>query len=196
MELTPALYHWFVRPSWLIRRYNEKTLKSILQDYDLSEKKVLDFGCGIGSNSHIFEPNNYKGIDINSNRINYAKKINKNYDFYSLKGNSLPFNNNDFDFIFLMAVLHHIPTDLITIYLQEFRRILRPKGMIIIIEPCFFNNKPISNCLMNFFDKGKYICSEKQYLDLFIKQKFEIHGVKKFKKGYLYNEIFFSAHPN
>jgi ubiquinone/menaquinone biosynthesis C-methylase UbiE len=196
MELTPATYHWFVRPTWLIRRYNEKTLKSLLQDFNFSEKKILDFGCGIGSNSYIWESDNYKGIDINLNRINYAKKLNKNYHYYTLEGNSLPFNNKAFDFIFLMAVLHHIPPEQIRIYLQEFRRVLRPKGRMIIIEPCFINNKPISNWLMNLFDRGKYIGSDKYYLELFKKEEFKIQGVKKFKKGYFYNELFFTADPN
>lgn len=177
----------------MIKRYNNRRVKSLLQDFDFAGKSTLDFGCGIGSNCYMFECDHYVGVDIDANRIDYAKKLHKNYSFSAIDGESLPFDDRKFDYIFLMAVLHHIPPKQIANYLVEFQRILKPGGKIFVIEPCIFENTPLNNRCMCFFDKGKYIRKEEEYLDLFKKGQYQINNIEKFHKGYIYNEIFFTA---
>ncbi|RKD33459.1 class I SAM-dependent methyltransferase [Thermohalobacter berrensis] len=192
MELSPKLYHWFVRPKWFIRLYNN-TLKSLLKDFDFKNKKILDFGCGIGSSSSLFDSNYYLGLDCDSKRINYAKYLYPNYNFSTIKKGKLPLASQSIDYILIIAVLHHISTPEIKDYLLDFHRILKHNGKIIIIEPCIINKYYFSNWFMTNMNKGKYIRNENDYLSLFNKDFYDVNTIKKFKKCFFYNEIFFTA---
>lgn len=189
MELSPRLYHWLVRPKFLTDLYINNVLKL---NFDFTNKIVLDFGCGTGSTSSIFIPSNYLGVDPDSRRVAYAKRLHPNHNFNVLKGSRLPISDNSIDYILIIAVLHHISSDDIQAYLQDFPRILKPYGKIVVIEPCLFKHSYLSNWFMNFFDKGKYIRDEESYLEMFKINNFRTEVIKRYKKLF-YNEIFFSA---
>ncbi|MBM7624443.1 class I SAM-dependent methyltransferase [Sporohalobacter salinus] len=72
MQLPPQLYHWLIRPKWLTNIYINDLLK---ENFTFENKKILDFGCGVGSTSSIFNSKNYLGVDINQKRIEYAQKL-------------------------------------------------------------------------------------------------------------------------
>lgn len=58
--LSPKYYHLIVRPNWFIKYY----IKPNICNFFITEnKKILDFGCGTGSNSQLFHPKDYIGID-------------------------------------------------------------------------------------------------------------------------------------
>lgn len=193
MELSPRLYHWLVRPKWYNNLYINKRLKSLFENIDFENKKVLDFGCGIGSNSPMFNPEGYVGIDTDIKRIQYASNKYPNYKFQVFKEEALPFLDNSIDYVLIVAVLHHISPKMRSNYLKEFKRVLKPTGEIIVIEPCLFRKSIISNWYMLTFDKGKYICNEKEYLKVFREENYKIKKINKFKKCFIYNEIFFTA---
>lgn len=194
MELSPRLYHWLVRPKWFTNLFINTTLKSLLNDFDFKNKFVLDFGCGIGSNCTMFDPQSYTGIDYDDKRVKYANYLYKEYHFSTLSRSVLDFSDNSVDYIFIMAVLHHISSDEMKGYLKEFYRVLKANGKILVIEPCFFNKALLSNNCMKTFDRGNYIRTENEYLRLFHNNDYETIVLKKFKKC-LYNEIFFTASP-
>lgn len=191
MELPPLLYHRLVRPKLPTKYYIEDI---ILQNTDLKNKKVLDFGSGVGTACLMFTPENYLGIDANPDRVNYARRLYPDYAFEVLKGSRLPVSSNSVDYILVIAVLHHISSQDLTVYLQEFRRVLKPDGAILAMEPCFFKSSRINNRLMAFFDKGRHIRTEDEYMSLFTSQCFKTRPLKRFKKLF-YNEFFFSAIP-
>lgn len=193
MELSPKMYHWFVRPKWFTSRYNN-TLKSLLKDFDFYNKKVLDFGCGVGSSSSIFNPRNYIGVDCDAKRISYARRLYTDYRFEIAIDNNLFFSDKSIDFILIMAVLHHISPQETSTYIKEFSRVIKPNGKILVIEPCNFKKTPITNWYMNCFDKGKYISNEEDYQNMFNNHSYETQTLKRFKKC-LYNELFFIATP-
>ena len=193
MELSPKHYYWLVRPQWFSKLYMDKLTGSLLNDFDFKTKKVLDFGCGIGTNSWIFQPQNYIGIDCDSKRISWANKMYEDYNFIAVKKSSLPIDSNTMDYVFIMAVLHHMPSDLILLYLDEFTRVLKQNGKILVIEPCLSQEKPINNWFMKSLDKGKYLRNQEAYLELFSQKNYCTITVKQFKKCILYNEIFFTA---
>ncbi|WZL74208.1 class I SAM-dependent methyltransferase [Clostridiaceae bacterium 35-E11] len=195
MELSPRLYHLFVRPPLLSKFYFNRRLTTLLSPFSFQNKFVLDFGCGIGSSSFMFQPNYYMGIDCDERRIAYAKYLYSNYNFITSKDSELCIENNSIDYVLIMAVLHHIPSISVTKYLQEFQRILKPNGQVIVIEPCFYEGSYLRNWYMSCFDKGNYIRSEMDYLNLFHQQKYTTHLIKKFNKCFVYNEIFFIANP-
>jgi hypothetical protein len=61
------------------------------------------------------------------------------------------------------------------------------------MEPCLFEKSPFSNWYMRSHDKGEYILREEEYLSYFTKEKFQCTVLKKFKKCFFYNELYFSA---
>jgi ubiquinone/menaquinone biosynthesis C-methylase UbiE len=192
MELTPKLYHLFVRPRFMTDLYINKLIR---KKFDLENKKVLDFGCGIGSSSYICSPDNYLGIDPDSERVDYAQRIYPNHTFRILEEKQLPLTDGSIDYVLIVAVLHHIPSAEIQLYLQEFKRILKQHGKVIVIEPYLDNNCRFNKRLMSFFDNGKYIRNEKDYLGIFKSNSFQTDVHNKYKR-FFYNEIFFSACPN
>ena len=192
MELSPRLYNWFVRPSWFSSLFINNTLKS---EFDFNNKKVLDFGCGIGSSSPIFDPDNYLGIDCDPRRIHYAKNLYSDHNFAVINSHNIPLSRNSIDYILVISVLHHIPREDLLLYLVEFKRVLKPDGKILINEPCFFANYTFSNLCMKLFDRGKYIQSEDEYLELFRNYNYKVKIYDRYNQLYFYNKLFLSATP-
>ena len=190
MQISPRIYHSIVRPKWITNIYIHNKVR---QHFDFSDKSVLDFGAGTGANCTLCSPHHYLGIDPDSHRIDFARRMYNDYRFMAYTGNELPVEDNSFDFILIVAVLHHIHPEMIPRYIKEFKRVLKPKGKIVVIEPCFFERSPLSNWFMNYYDKGDYIQNEKDYLYYFTDQDFQCHVIKKFKKCFFYNELYFTA---
>ena len=190
LQLSPRIYHSLIRPKWLTKLYIQNHIQ---QHFIFSDKKVLDFGAGTGANCTLCTPEHYFGIDPDSHRIEFAKRLYNQYRFETFNGNELPSENNSFDFILIIAVLHHIAPELVHDYVKEFKRVLKPEGRIVVLEPCLFEKSPISNWFMRSNDKGEYILSEEEYLNYFTKEKFQCQVLKKFKKCFFYNELYFSV---
>jgi ubiquinone/menaquinone biosynthesis C-methylase UbiE len=166
----------------------------ILKDgFDFENKKVLDFGCGVGSSSALFSPSSYLGLDCDSRRVSYARKINPSYNFGVLAENKLPIPDASVDYILIVSVLHHITSKDIFDYLNEFRRVLNSNGKVLVIEPCLFKGNSLSNFYMSWFDKGKYIRNEDEYIEMFDRFDYETRIMKRFSQLLLYKKLFFVA---
>lgn len=155
----------------------------------------MDFGSGTGANCSMFTPARYLGIDPDSERVEYARKTYPDYMFQVFKNDQIPAEDKTVDYVVIIAVLHHIPSENILTYLQEFRRILKPNGKIIAMEPYFCDAKPWCNRFMEWYDNGRYIRNEEGYLRLFADNQFHCQVLKKFRKCFFYHELFFSARP-
>lgn len=83
MELTPKLCHYFVRPKWFSNMFYNAMFRDCI---DFTGKNVLDFGCGIGSSSCLFDSATYLGVDCDNERIKYAKELYPNYSFITIEG--------------------------------------------------------------------------------------------------------------
>lgn len=141
MELSPKYYHRFVRPKWLTKKFIHNI---ILDDFDFRNKRVLDFGSGVGSNSTMFAPDQYQGYDIDPTRVDYARRFYPKYKFHVLNSRQFPIDDRSIDYILVIAVLHHVPTNELHGYLQEFRRVLKPYGKVLVLEPCYFHQSPLA----------------------------------------------------
>jgi Methylase involved in ubiquinone/menaquinone biosynthesis len=107
----------------------------MLKDYVKEGEKVLDIGCGNGRLFQILKDKNieYTGIDFSKNLIELAKKKYPEGNFLVANALNLPFKENTFDKVFLIAVLHHIPSkELRSQVLKEAKRVLKPQGLLIL----------------------------------------------------------------
>lgn len=192
-ELSPRLYQRLVRPPGFTKRYVHDVIREY---YSFENQVVLDFGAGIGSNCTLASSDKYIGLDPNPNRISRAIRLNPAYRFQVLFGTHLPVMDTSIDDILIVAVLHHIqPTELAG-FLLEFRRVLRPTGQVIVLEPCLTNRLHPCNWFMTHFDKGKNIMTRDGYLSIFSENGYRTRVIREFKRMFLYNELFFVASPD
>lgn len=191
MDLSPHLYHHLVRPKGITQKYIHKPIQRY---FKLEGKKVLDFGCGTGANSILCKSGHYYGTDPDQHRIQFAKRLYPDYHFGVLNDEDFKASDQSFDFILIVAVLHHIPPEQIDEYIKTFKRLLNPEGIIIVMEPYFSEKSSMSNWFMNKHDQGDFIQNEERYLNYFYKHGFNCKVLKRFKKLFLYNELFFCAY--
>lgn len=192
ISFSPRLYHWFVRPKWFTKKYIHDHVQS---HFTFEGRSVLDFGSGTGANCSMFHPLYYIGMDPDAGRIRYAQQLFPQHRFQVLENNTIPFPQESVDYILIIAVLQHISSEEISRYMKEFQRVLKPNGTIIVMEPCLCKNKPLCNRFMKWYDKGEYIRNEVQYLQLFQDHDYDCTVLERFRKCFLYHELFFSAKP-
>lgn len=188
MKVSPRFYNMFVHPQFITKLYAKK-----LSSYaDISGKRLLDFGCGTGNNAGIFDPEQYLGVDIDSERISYARTLNPTHTFQVVGEQLDELEDSSFDRILISAVLHHIEDSKIAGYLAHFKRILKPDGQIIIYEPFLAQGSRFRNWHMNTFDEGDFIRTEKAYL-AFFEGDFVTTVHFRANIAWLYNGLFFSV---
>lgn len=101
--------------------------------------KVLDFGCGDGNSSKYirkhFPNTRIVGVDISKKSIDQSKlKKIDNSSFHTFDGKSTTFKDEDFDFIFVSMVFHHINKVFYKEVLQELSRLLKKGGRLYVFE--------------------------------------------------------------
>ena len=126
-----------------IRNYNVK----------LNTGEALDFGCGIGrlttALSRFYDK--VYGIDVSERMIREGRELNKENKKIEFILNTEPdlglFNSSKFDLIYSVIVLQHLPDrGLIRSFLEEFKRVLKPEGILYFQLPSIESRTP-------FFDR-------------------------------------------
>lgn len=115
-----------------------------LADYVKDGDKVLDIGCGNGRFLYALHHKDvdYCGIDTSEELIKLAKQKFPKADFLRADALDLPFENNSFDKIISMAVLHHIPgNDMRSDFMREAHRVLKKDGLLILTVWNLWNHK-------------------------------------------------------
>ena len=108
---------------------------------DLSWRRGLDFGCGVGRltqalGRHFDE---VAGVDIAPSMVDLAREYNALGDRCTYHVNDHPdlrlFEDDAFDFIYSTIVLQHIAPEYSREYIREFVRVLAPGGVAVFDVP-------------------------------------------------------------
>lgn len=132
------------------------------------DKSILDVGCGNGWSSYFLAKNSNKvtGIDIHSD--GFEPKITQNLTYKQSSAMSIDFPSSTFDVVTTHECLEHIPNP--ELALNEFDRVLKPGGYIIIVGPNLFSllqsirglmfyvwkNRPLSTILFRNSEMPKH----------------------------------------
>lgn len=94
--------------------------------------KVLDIGCAAGRDTRILKDKGYEaiGIDLSKGLLAIARKENSGIEFYFADVRSLPFPDNSFEGLWSNAVFHQLEKNDMQDTLKEWRRVLKPKGVL------------------------------------------------------------------
>ncbi len=137
----------------------KRLLKLIKLKHMTSQSKLLDLGSGDGSFVNVCRNNEIDaiGLDGSSNEINF-------------ENDKLKFENETFDMVTLISVIEHInnPSNI----LKEIFRILKKKGILIIVTPNF------KYSFKNFYDDPTHI---RPYTDKSIGSLMELYNFKTLK---------------
>jgi len=134
LEKTKENYNLIAKEFSATRKEIWEELKFLFEDLKEGEK-VLDLGCGNGRWYRVFKEKrvDYFGIDNSEKLIEIAKENFPEAKFFVGDALSLPFQDNFFDKVYSIALLHHIPSEDFRIkVLKETKRVLKPGGILIL----------------------------------------------------------------
>ena len=171
-----------------------------VDNYYQKGQKVLDFGCGIGSNSKLFHSGDYIGVEVDKSRVTssslkYPGWRFEQIPFISTEKDRIPFEDSSFDLVFISLCLHHIDSTTCKLLFKEFSRVLNHSGRIIGIEPCILPRKYFSNIFMNIIDAGDYILPTEEYKKIYASESYDIEDIN-IVKTFGYHLWQYTAKPN
>lgn len=149
----PSTKSWFEK--WLISlqpaipKATEKILNSL---GPIKDKRICEIGCGTGILTRELALGGalLSAVDISRRELEVARERNKEFaphqiSFSKMDICSLDFENESFDLVAGMSILHHVDKSKIS---HEIHRILKPGGRAVFTEPLSHN--PISNLWRKF----------------------------------------------
>ncbi|OZH53333.1 methyltransferase type 11 [Hydrocoleum sp. CS-953] len=114
---------------------------------DLTDKYLLDLGCGAGENSVYFAKKGARCLATDYSpgmvdvAVNLAEKNGVKIEGRVMDAMALEFPDNTFDFVYASNLLHHLPNP--TLAIREMHRVLKPGGKACFWEPLKHN--PVIN---------------------------------------------------
>lgn len=129
-----VLEHTLVYRLWQAP-FAEHKFAPIVANNDLTQiRRVLDVGCGPGTNTHHFARSDYLGIDVNPRYIDAARRR-TGRRFVLADATTYEVDPSErFDFIFLNSFLHHVDTPSVRRILSHVATLLTDDGAIQILD--------------------------------------------------------------
>lgn len=155
------------------KRVINRELMPLLERVDMKgrQARVLDLGCGTGELAPIFIKAGYSyvGIDIELERIEYARKTYPPGEFHVMDASRLKYPDGFFDQILVTGVLHHLSDGDVRSIIAEMRRVLRPGGRALVMEDIALRGSlNLLGAVVHLADAGAFIRRPRQYVDLFV----------------------------
>ncbi len=91
-----------------IKNEEKKIFKNLISKKHVTNKRILDIGCGTGDYTQLIDKNNkFFGVDITSNMLKKAKQKIPNGNFVQADSLHLPFKNSTIDFVSMIGLLEY-----------------------------------------------------------------------------------------
>lgn len=112
-------------------------IPSLVSSFAVKGKRILEIGCGLGSDSRLIAREGALVTSLDLSRRNVWLTLN-GLRLLGLRGNGLcadaeqlPFQENSFDGVYSFGVLHHTPDTVKAV--NEIHRVLKPGGACVIM---------------------------------------------------------------
>jgi SAM-dependent methyltransferase len=178
--------------------FAERKFAPILKHNDLGKvRRVLDVGCGPGTNAHHFDGREYVGIDINPSYVESARKRHRR-EFRVVDVRAYEVDGGErFDFVLMNSFLHHIETKDIRRILSHVRTLLTQDGHVHVLELVLPSRRSVARRMARW-DRGDYPRSLSDWNRLF-SEHFEPVAVEPYPLGLpgvtLWNMVYFKGRP-
>lgn len=124
---------------------------------------ILDIGCGNARLYQLFQGKTitYTGIDESKTLISLCQKKYPDANFIAKDGLTIDYHNQ-FDYVFCIAVLHHIPSHELQLkFLTNIYKSLKPNGTIFLTVWNRYQKK-----YLKYFDKTNLVCPSLNEADI------------------------------
>ena len=123
-------------------------------------ERILDVGCGVGASIRFLPKEiSYVGIDVSAPYIETARaKYGERGTFICADVSSVNTQSlGSFDRAFSFGVLHHLSDAVAARAVDLIRRVVRPGGMLVTIDPCYVSNQSAVAKFLIDNDRGAYV---------------------------------------
>jgi trans-aconitate methyltransferase len=170
------VYRWWQAP------FATAKLEPLLANNSIAgARRVLDVGCGPGTDTPLFANADYLGVDINPGYIAHARrKHQRNFivadvSCYDQKPET------GFDFILVNSFLHHLDSPTSTAILRRLQSWLSPDGHIHLMELVLPQERSFAR-FMARVDRGKFARPLQEWRNLF-EQSLEVVQFEPYSLG-------------
>lgn len=156
MKLATRIMEW----TWAYRLWQapvaEKKLVPVFAHNDLrAVRRVLDVGCGPGTNTHHFAHADYLGIDYNAGYIESARRRHRRPFVVADVTQYSVADTERFDFILVNSLLHHLDTPGAERVLRHLQGLLTDDGHVHIIDLVLPEHRSMARLLARW-DRGDF----------------------------------------
>ena len=125
----PRVYLAWQRP------FVASKLSPVLRHNDLgSVRRVLDVGCGPGTNSSLFADIDYMGVDLNPSYIELARQRHgERFEVADVRTDPIP-GAGTYDFVLVNSLLHHLDDEHVDSLLGGLGDLMSEDGHVHVIE--------------------------------------------------------------
>lgn len=131
-------------------------------------RRVLDVGCGPGTNAAYFSHAEYTGIDVNEQYLEHARR---KYGRTFIAADVTQYRvtaSERFDFILLNSLLHHIDDDGVEKLLAHLATLLTDDGHVHVVDLLLPDEASVARFLARA-DRGDYPRPMAQWREMFTK---------------------------
>lgn len=118
-------------------------------------RRVLDVGCGPGTNAPRFTKADYTGLDINADYLALARTRYKGTFIQANLASADISSLGRFDCILINSFLHHLASDAVHRILRQVSTLLESGGRVHILELVLSERRSLSR-IMAKLDRGRY----------------------------------------
>lgn len=146
----PAVYRLWQAP------FAAAKVRPFLAHLDLSRvRRVLDVGCGPGTNAHLFAHTDYVGVDINPDYTTLAARRHRGRFVTGDVSDPNVLPNERFDCVFANSLMHHLPDDVVRALLRRMAELARPDGEVHVLDLVLPERASAARALARL-DRGKF----------------------------------------
>ena len=160
------LAHSLVYRAWQMPFAAQKFAPILAHNSLHAVRRVLDVGCGPGTNTPYFVSTEYLGIDFNERYVEDARRRHARSFLVADVRSYVAAPEDRFDFVLVNSFLHHLNTKDVRAVLTHLRSLLTEDGHIHMLE-LVLPDRPCIARLLARWDRGKFARPLEEWQQLF-----------------------------